>query len=35
VKAKSFDPDAEDPFANKNGTIKSGWKGLLQQKQQH
>ena len=29
VKAKSFDPDAEDPFANKNGTIKSGWKSYL------
>jgi hypothetical protein len=29
VKAKSFDPKAEDPFANKNGTIKSGWKPYL------
>jgi len=29
VKAKSFDPEAEDPFANKNGTIKSGWKSYL------
>ncbi len=29
VKAKSFYPDEEDPFANKNGTIKSGWKSYL------
>lgn len=29
VKAKSFDPEAEDPFANKNGTIKSGWRSYL------
>jgi len=29
VKAKSFNQDEEDPFANKNGTIKSGWKSYL------
>ena len=29
VKAKSFDPDEEDPFSNKNGTIKSVWKPYL------
>jgi hypothetical protein len=29
VKSKSFDPDEEDPFTNKNGTIKSGWKSYL------
>jgi len=29
VKAKSFDPKEDDPFANKNGTIKSGWKSYL------
>ncbi|GBE15194.1 hypothetical protein BMS3Abin14_01248 [bacterium BMS3Abin14] len=29
VKAKSFDPEEEDPFANKNGTIKLGWKSYL------
>lgn len=29
VKAKSFDPEDEDPFVNKNGTIKSGWKPYL------
>lgn len=29
VKAKSFDPEEEDPFTNKNGTIKSGWKSYL------
>lgn len=29
VKAKSFDPEVGNPFANKNGTIKSGWKPYL------
>jgi len=29
VKAKSFDPMEENPFANRNGTIKSGWKSYL------
>jgi hypothetical protein len=29
VKAKSFDPREESPFANKNGTIKSEWKSYL------
>ncbi len=29
VIAKSFDPEAKDPFANKNGTIKSSWKSYL------
>ena len=29
VKAKSIDPEEEDPFTNKNGTIKSGWKSYL------
>ena len=29
VKAKSFDPNEEDPFVNKNGTIKSNWKHYL------
>lgn len=29
VKAKSFDPEEEEPFTNKNGTIKSGWKSYL------
>jgi len=29
VKAKSFDTEEEDPFANKNGTIKSVWKSYL------
>jgi len=29
VKAKSFDPSEEDPFSNKNGTIKSEWKPYL------
>ena len=29
VKAKSFDPEKEEPFVNKNGTIKSSWKSYL------
>lgn len=29
VKARSFDPEEENPFANKNGTIKSKWKSYL------
>ncbi len=29
VKAKSFNPETEDSFSNKNGTIKSGWKFYL------
>ncbi len=29
VKAKSFDPEEENPFSNKNGTIKSKWKSYL------
>lgn len=29
VKAKSFDSESEDPFLNKNGTIKSNWKPYL------
>ena len=29
VKAKSFDETEEDPFLNKNGTIKSTWKPYL------
>lgn len=29
VKAKSFDPNEENPFLNKNGTIKSNWKHYL------
>ena len=29
VKAKSFDQTEEDPFLNKNGTIKSTWKPYL------
>jgi hypothetical protein len=29
VKAKSFDSESEDPFLNKNGTIKSTWKPYL------
>lgn len=29
VKAKSFDYESEDPFLNKNGTIKSNWKPYL------
>lgn len=29
VKAKSFDPSSNDSFANKDGTIKSGWKSYL------
>ena len=29
VKAKSFDPADQCPFANKNGTIKSAWKSYL------
>ena len=29
VKAKSFDQAEEDPFLNKNGTIKSSWKPYL------
>lgn len=29
VKAKSFDQTEEDPFLNKNGTIKSSWKPYL------
>lgn len=29
VKAKSFDPNEEDAFINKNGTIKAGWRAYL------
>lgn len=29
VKAKSFNPNDEEPFHNKNGTIKSAWKPYL------
>jgi len=29
VKSKSFDPTIEDPFANKNGTIKAEWRPYL------
>jgi len=29
VKAKSFSPSEEDPFLNKNGSIKSNWKPYL------
>ena len=29
VKSKSFDPTKEDPFANKNGTIKAEWRTYL------
>jgi len=29
VKAKSIDPEEENPFANRNGTIKASWKPYL------
>ena len=29
VKSKSFDPTEENPFANKNGTIKANWRSYL------